>query len=134
MAHLYPIKLVTYELGDWHYHHFDYHLGLQNKQDFFSIYVIKYHKFGHNLRILNSTQYTKQFIVHNNLSTFCILNMNYKIVKTLTLKLYRICFNFLERSKLIFVEIEGLGSIHKVLSRKKFILLANQIKKIFIVI
>jgi hypothetical protein len=40
----------------------------------------------------------------------------------------------LERSKLIFVEIEGLDNIHKVLSRKKIILLANQIKEIFIVI
>jgi hypothetical protein len=35
----------------------------------------------------------------------------------------------LERSRLIFVEIEGLDSIHKVLSRKPFMLLANQIKK-----
>ena len=37
-------------------------------------------------------------------------------------------------SKLIFVEIEGLDSIHKVLSRKQFMLLANQIKEIYIVI
>jgi hypothetical protein len=40
----------------------------------------------------------------------------------------------LERSKLIFAEIEGLDSIHKVLSRKNFMLLANQIKEIFIVV
>jgi hypothetical protein len=40
----------------------------------------------------------------------------------------------LERSKLIFVEIEGLDSIHKVLSRKNLMLLANQMKEIFIVI
>ena len=31
----------------------------------------------------------------------------------------------LERSKLIFAEIEGLDSIHKVQSRKKIMLLAN---------
>ena len=36
--------------------------------------------------------------------------------------------------KLIFVEIEGLNSIHKVLSRQNLMLLANQIKEIFIVI
>jgi hypothetical protein len=39
-----------------------------------------------------------------------------------------------ERSKLIFAEIEGLDSIHNVLSRKNLMLLANQIKEIFIVI
>ena len=41
---------------------------------------------------------------------------------------------FQERAKLIFAEIEGLDSIHKVLSTKNFMLLANQIKEIFIVI
>jgi hypothetical protein len=40
----------------------------------------------------------------------------------------------MERSKLIFAEIESLDNIHKVLSRKKFMLLANQIKEIFTVI
>jgi hypothetical protein len=40
----------------------------------------------------------------------------------------------LEQSKLIFAEIEGIDSIHKVLSRKNFMLLANQIKEIFIAI
>jgi hypothetical protein len=34
----------------------------------------------------------------------------------------------LERSKLIFVEIEGFDSIHKILPRNKSMLLANQIK------
>ena len=38
----------------------------------------------------------------------------------------------LERIKLIFVETED--GIHKVLSRKNLMLLANQIKEIFIVI
>jgi hypothetical protein len=40
----------------------------------------------------------------------------------------------LERSQLIFAEIEGFDSIHKVPSRKNLMLLANQIKEIFIVI
>jgi hypothetical protein len=40
----------------------------------------------------------------------------------------------MERWKLIFVEIEGFDSIHKVLSRNNFMLLANQIKEIFLVI
>jgi hypothetical protein len=40
----------------------------------------------------------------------------------------------LERSKLIVVEIEGLDSIHEVISRKHLMLLTNQMKEIFIVI
>jgi hypothetical protein len=40
----------------------------------------------------------------------------------------------LERLKLIVAEIEGLDSIHEVLSRKNLMLLTNQIKEIFIVI
>jgi hypothetical protein len=40
----------------------------------------------------------------------------------------------LERSKLIFAELEGLDSIHEVISRKKIMLLANQIKETFLVI
>jgi hypothetical protein len=40
----------------------------------------------------------------------------------------------LEGSKLIFPETEGLDSIHTVLSRNNFMLLANEIKEIFIVI
>jgi hypothetical protein len=40
----------------------------------------------------------------------------------------------LQRSKLIVVEIEGLDSIHKLISRKILMLLTNQIKEIFIVI
>jgi hypothetical protein len=40
----------------------------------------------------------------------------------------------LERSKLIVAEIEGLDSIHKVISRNNLMLLTNQIKEIFIVI
>jgi hypothetical protein len=35
----------------------------------------------------------------------------------------------LEQSKLIFVDIEGLNSIHKVLSRKNLMFLANEIKE-----
>jgi hypothetical protein len=42
--------------------------------------------------------------------------------------------SILERSKLIFAEIEGLEGIHKVLSRKNLMLLANQIKEIFIAV
>jgi len=38
----------------------------------------------------------------------------------------------LERSQLIFAEIEGLDGIHKVISRKNIMPLANQIKEIFI--
>ena len=40
----------------------------------------------------------------------------------------------LELSKLIFAEIEGLNGIHKILSRKNLMFLANQMKEIFIVI
>ena len=40
----------------------------------------------------------------------------------------------LELSRLIFAEIEGLNSIHKVLSRINLMFLANQIKEILIVI
>jgi hypothetical protein len=39
----------------------------------------------------------------------------------------------LEQFTLIFVEIESLDCIHKVLSRKNLMLLVNQIKEIFIV-
>jgi hypothetical protein len=41
---------------------------------------------------------------------------------------------FLQRSKLVVAEIEGLDSIHKLMSRKIVMLLTNQIKEIFIVI
>ena len=39
-----------------------------------------------------------------------------------------------KRSKLNIAEIKGLGGIHQVLSRENHMLLANQIKEIFIVI
>jgi hypothetical protein len=41
---------------------------------------------------------------------------------------------FLQRSKLVVAEIEGLDSIHKLMSRKIVMPLTNQIKEIFIVI
>ena len=40
----------------------------------------------------------------------------------------------LELSRLIFAEINGLNSIHKVLSRINLMFLTNQIKEILIVI